>query len=1564
MTVLVCLVLALAAMPASAGTSKLKPSPAQVVYPTATAESPAFRDLPVVTPEECQGEPREVENFFVPKAKAQPYTPGEIHEDTALQSRMGSAPMPSPLISFEGINNIYGVYPPDTEGDIGPDHYVQWVNLGIQGWSINRSAWSATTAFGPVNGNTIWTPLGGPCSTQNDGDPIVLWDRFRQRWVISQFAVDSTPYRVAIAVSKTSDPSGQWWLYCFDYDATNFNDYPKFGVWPDGYYMTVNQFAGGSSWAGAGVCVFEADKMITGDPTARMLKVNLGAVSLNYGGILPAHFEGMNNPPGGSPGYFVEVDDSSWFNPPLANDTISLWKAHVNWTAGTFTVGSGGNPDLQFAVANFTPLPCVGVTRNCIPQPGTTQKLDSLGDRAMYRLQYRNYGSYESMVFNHTVLADVSGDRAGIRWYELRKDSGHPDWYLYQQGTYGPADGIYRWMGSAAQDHVGNLAVGYSLSDGTSTYPSIGYAGRLAGDPLGTLPQSEIILQAGGGYQSGSGARWGDYSSMSVDPVDDCTFWYTQEYIQTSGTTPWRTRIGAFKFASCTVGPTGTLTGTVSALAGGTPIVGATVSAFDGVNTIQTLSGAGGVYTMSLPVNTYSVTASAYGYNPQTVNGVAITNGGTTTQNFSLTSAASHTIYGTVTDAGTGWPLYATITVTGDGGYPGATIYTNPADGYYSITLVDGNTYGFTVTPWVSGYTPGTASVGPLAGDVTQDFALAADMAACTAPGYTQPTPLNESFTATTTPAGWSVVNNGGDCVWRFDNPNSRANNTGGSGNFAIADSDYCGSGSHMDTELRTPVINATGMAVVTLQFKYDYYNLGDTGDVDVSVNGASGPWTHVWHKTASDRGPKTATIDISSIAANQPNVMIRFHYYNAYWAWWWEVDDVKVTAACVAPASGGLIYGNVYDANTLAPLAGATVSNATTGGTAVTAATPDPNVDDAFYCMYGAEGANTMSATKTLYGPDNQSATVPHYGVVQRDFHLATGQLAASPASLSWATVPGGTGGTTLTLSNIGGADVNWTVHELSGHVARPTGNLFTFNLRPHPAKGEMLTRAFLEERAEEAAREERRDSKSEKEAVEAKAGKRIVLSLDKDKDEKAPVKDLPAMPFGLSGRSADRRTSPSPYDAWPPSGPVQLYVDDGIPEDSIGLGSGGQFVWFNRFTPNPADFPFLLDQISVIFNTTVSVGSNMELLVYEDPDGDPNNGATFLYSQNVTVLHNDFSTWNNYTLTTPVLCAGPGDVLVGLVNRDGLADYPAAIDETASQGRSWIGYYGGPAPDPPTFPASSLWGTIDSFGFAGNWTVRASGHPADIPWLDENPKTGTVTAGGSTDVDVTYDATGLAPGIYEATLSFANDTPYGPLNVPVTLTVAEPPVVPVATAVPVNGLAPLTVAFTGTATGGIGTYSYDWNFGDGSPHSSAQNPSHTYNIGGSFTVTLTVTASVMGSGVDNHLVIAVTPPAIPVVNNFTDDAPRNLEQACFNRLTGAYVWTVLSGPHVGTVFTGTAAVYNAGAKFTNKPADPNKFSVVYDPVKHKASGWLISGGVYYPLTDSNTTNNPPGCY
>ncbi len=1601
--VLVCLGAAFMALTALAATPGSTPKKNEVLYPVGTAVTPALRSI---APDTCgmlaPSEHRVIPNRGVTKdMKATPKAGGP--KDALLRQVQPAAPMPNPLINFDGINNIEGVVPPDTEGDIGPNHYVQWINSHIQGWTIDRNAWTATTAFGPVAGNTLWAPLGGPCAADNWGDPIVLWDRFRNRWVISQFDLGPSangPYKVAIAVSQTSDPSGAWWLYCYDYSASVMNDYPKFGIWPDGYYMTCNQFA--PSWDGAGVAVFEADKMINGDPTARMLKLDLSTISLNYGNILPGNFEGMIDPPAGSPDCLVEVDDSSWWSPALPSDMISIWKVAVDWTSGTMTVGSGGDPSLQIPISDFTPL-CIG-TRSCIPQPAGGENLDAIGDRAMYRCAYRNNGDYQSMVFNITV--DAGSGRAGIRWFELRKDSTHADWYLYQEGTYAPSDTINRWMASAAQDHMGNIAVGYSMSD-SSTKPSIGYAGRLAGDPAGTLPQSEVILFNGLGVQNTGYNRWGDYSAMSVDPTDDCTFWYTQEYIAASGGWDWRTRIGAFKFANCSMGPTGTLSGVVTAASGGAPIGGATVSATDGGTTINGQTAPDGTYSLTLPVGTYDVTASAFGYAPATATSLGITDGGTTTQNFSLTSALSHVVSGTVTDASTSWPLYASIHITGDMGYPGTTIYTNPADGTYSITLVDGVTYSFTVTPWVAGYTPGTASVGPLSADTTQDFALSVT-SACVAPGYVITGGMVEHFESWP-PPGWTITSNvGGGLTWNLDSAYGDSNYTGGTGHAATVDSNNVGQTPY-DTELRTPAMDFTTFTGYSLTYlmNFQVYSGDEALDVDISTDGGS-TWTNLRHYT-TDQGTLygtpgvSDTVDLSSYAADT-NVMLRWRYYtsdSSPWDWYAQIDDVSIgTPQCTAPAGGGLIFGNVYDGNTGNAIAGASVANAATSETVNTAATPDPNVDDGFYCMYGVDGTQTLTASKNLYGSNAQSPTVPHYGAVQQDFHLASGHLGATPASLEITLQPDSTGSQTLTLQNVGGAPVNWTVGELLGHVSRPSGNLFARKLStPNLTKTQFMTRAFMEEMSEE--RAERKGEKV-KDRVAEIAEEAQAKSMGRAPKVRPPLTSHTAVkPLG---KLLPAGVTAYGINLYPGNGDLETF-DSSTPGTWTTIGSTGRSLFAGDFLMGDFTKLYCLDYDTNQLVTVDTATSAVTVIGSATPiSGDSwcgmacsNTGVMYASSANSAGTVSTLYTIDPSTGTTTVvgtitnaaliidIAINPAHDLYGLdlVNNTlvkidpatgaGTVIGPTGFTANYAQGMAFEPVsgtlylaafnYGASQGELRTCDTST--GATTLIGaFPGGAEVDclafATFVPSDIPWIDEVPNNGTVPASGNQNVTINYDTTGMASGDYLATLSFSTDTPYGALNVPVTLHVLEP-VAATASADHTSGTAPMAVNFSCTASGGIPPYTFDWDFGDATAHSTAQNPSHTYYMGGNFNVVLTVTDST-GHHASDSMTMNVTAPNVEIMTFFLDDFGSC--QVCLNRLTGHYQWNVLSGPNAGS-YSGTAQVYNNGGIFYSMPGDSNMIYVYYDRVNHKAWGYLYqTGAAYYcQLSDSDTTDDPQVC-
>ena len=528
--------------------------------------------------------------------------------------------------------------------------------------------------------------------------------------MMSQFALPnypSGPFYQCIAVSQTGDPTGAWYRYAFQISATKLNDYPHFGVWPDGYYMSVNQFVG-NTWGGAGVVAFERDKMLQG-LSAQAVYFDLFSVDPNLGGMLPSDLDGPA-PAAGTPNFFMQADDNGFGYP---QDQLELWQFSVNWTtpsASTFTQAA------LLPTAAFDSDMCAG-SRNCIPQSGTTRRLDAIADRLMYRLQYRNFGGYQTMVLNHTVDVN-STDRAGIRWYELRNSGS--GWGIQQQGTFSP-DTTGRWMGSIAMDVNGNIGLGYSASS-SAIFPAIRYTGRLSTDAAGTMTQGEGVLINGTGAQTHSASRWGDYSSLSVDPVDGCTFWYTNEYVQTTGSSPWRTRIGSFALPGCGGGPTtGTLQGTVTDSSTSAAISGATVTIVGGAST--TTNGSGFYQFTNVNPGTYSVTAAKTGYNTGTNTGVVITAGNTTTSNFALTATGptTGTLQGTVTDATTTAALSgATVTIVG-----GASTTTDAA-GFYQFTNVTAGTYS--VTAAKSGYNTGTNTgvVVSAGGTTTSNFALTA----------------------------------------------------------------------------------------------------------------------------------------------------------------------------------------------------------------------------------------------------------------------------------------------------------------------------------------------------------------------------------------------------------------------------------------------------------------------------------------------------------------------------------------------------------------------------------------------------------------------------------------------------------------------------------------------------------------------------------------------------------------------------------------------------------------------------------------------------------------------
>ncbi len=463
-------------------------------------------------------------------------------KDPVLQNwfKLAAVAMPAPSLNFEGNTNRGGFTPPDMNGDVGPNHYVQTVNVDLAVWDK-----AGTLLYGPVPVNTLWYGFGGTCEFTNDGNPITVYDPIADRWVISQFGrpADVRGYHECIAVSTSPDPIGSYNRYDFFLSPTLFHDYPQLGVWPDAYYASFNVYNPDSTFNSGAWVAFDRAQMVAGQP-AGFQEFN----SPDDAGMMPSDLDGTDLPPPGAPNTFVEPWDPA--------GELRLWNFYVDWNNPANSHLSG---PVSVAVAPW--IPYCPESSACIPQPGTGQLLDPMSDgRIMRRLAYRNFGGeYGSWVANFTVnggppAANGFDGAAAPRWFELRSSSEFTP-TLAQEGTYAP-DLTNRWMASIAQDSDGNLAMGYSVSSST-VFPGIRYTGRLAGDTPGTLPQGEATLVAGGGSQTNSN-RWGDYSNIAVDPVDDCTFWYTNEYYPISSPNLWHTRIGTFKFPTCGSGGTPT----------------------------------------------------------------------------------------------------------------------------------------------------------------------------------------------------------------------------------------------------------------------------------------------------------------------------------------------------------------------------------------------------------------------------------------------------------------------------------------------------------------------------------------------------------------------------------------------------------------------------------------------------------------------------------------------------------------------------------------------------------------------------------------------------------------------------------------------------------------------------------------------------------------------------------------------------------------------------------------------------------------------------------------------
>jgi hypothetical protein len=1267
-------------------------------------------------------------------------------QDRTVQQRLASPNMPSPILNFDGIP-FPGVNcncaPPDTNGEVGLSQYVQIVNTGFQVFNKNTGA----SVFGPVAITSLWQGFGGVCETSGFGDPVVLFDQLSNRWVVTQFAGSGVPTDECVAVSQGSDAAGSYFRYAFHL-GSDFFDYPKLGVWPDGYYMSMNVFnSSGTAFLGPQAFALDRTQMLAGNP-ATFIATPLGSPSDD--GFMPGDLDGSNPPPAGAPNPFLSVGLAA---------TWPLHRFHVDFANpgnSTFTLGGTLTPAAFTALCPFT--------RSCVPQLGTADMLDAIADRGMFRSAYRRFADgHEALVGNMTVSA---GGVAGIRWFEVNNvTSGSPS--FVQESTYQP-DSTWRWMGSAAMDGNGNMALGFSASDATIN-PQIRYAGRLASDPANTLAQGETHLFDGTGSQTDTVSRWGDYSDMTIDPVDDCTFWYTQEYYQTTSSFNWRTRIGNFKFPSCTSAPSGTLQGTVTDSSTNAPIEGAQINV-DPIGA-STTTDASGHYSLTLPVGDYDVTASHFGYTSQTQS-ATITDGGTTTLDFALVAAPSGSLSGTVSDDSGNPVENATVTINSTPIPPATT----DAAGHYSFASVPNGTYSVTATAGKC-TTPDTETV-TISGATTQDFTLPTRHDSF---GYfcrVEPssyeegdTPLalsgDDSFTSVSLPFSFSlygqtyssanVCTNGyitfltGNCI--FGNSSIPSTFTPNGAIYPYWDDMFIDGSSSMWTK----TLSSPNRFVI--EWRNARYFDDTTKRVDFEVvlyeNGQILTQYRNIDANAREQGG-SATLGIENAAGTDA---FQYSFNEA------AIGSPTFAIRYLLPPSG-FVQGHVTDANDHAAIGGASVK-ALQGGNVVRETSTDGS---GFYRMQLPVGDYTIEASKTNYETGSADVTIAEDATVTQDFSLRTPRGEVSPTSLEIIAPVNSTRTRTLTLRNTGSLLMTWDVKESGGG---PAG----------PSRAELQKNAGYDPNA--------RTTRGEF------AGKAPVAP-----NPGAPGDVLRQWPTNLAlgwgvGYTGHVWLSDVDGGFCGPSCQNHEFLVDGTP-------TGAAFA-----TPWAGAWPADMALAGANEMCQLDVGGDNGIHCWDTNTGATTRSITGGFpwtaiSQRGLAYRPDDDSfyvggWNEGILyhVAGFSHATPGQVLNQCnapdFNISGLAWNPAVgqVWEATNSPTDTIIRV-----DPVTCAAvSSIAHPRPGFNGAGLemnedgnlWMIAQdagpntaylvdSGVPAfsDVPWLSESPTSGTVAPGASQNVTVTVDTHGMTPGVYQATLTFRTNSGRQPnISVPVRLIV-----------------------------------------------------------------------------------------------------------------------------------------------------------------------------------------------
>jgi len=1373
-----------------------------VGYSYRNDRSPALRKMhatPVKPGAKHVAKP-ETERLFKPHANAR---------DTVVQSTKGPANMPSPILNFDGIpypGVVCFCAPPDTNGEVGLTQYVQIVNEGFQVFNKNTGA----SVFGPVAIASLWQGFGGLCEFNGFGDPVVVYDQLAQRWVITQFAGNypSTPITdQCIAVSTSSDAAGSYNRYAF-HMTDDFYDYPKFGVWPDAYYASANIFnASGTAFLGPQAFAFDRAAMLAGTP-ATFIAAPRGASTDDA--FMPADLDGLTPPPAGAPNPYLSVG---------TNSTWPMRRFHVDFS----------NPDNSTwtLVGTLTPAP-FSVLFAGVPQLGTGDVLDSLADRGMFRNAYRNFGDHEALVGNMTVS---SGGVAGVRWFEVNNaTSGSPG--FVQQSTYQP-DSTWRWMGSAAMDNDGNLALGFSASDST-IHPQIRYAGRLATDPPDTLAQGEEHLFNGDGSQTDTVSRWGDYSDMTVDPVDDCTFWYTQEYYQTTSSFNWRTRIGNFRFPQCTAQPSGTLQGTVTDAGTSNPISGAHVSVAPlGASTV---TDANGNYSLILPAGTYDVTASAFGYQSQTANGVVITDGGTTTQDFALQQAPSHSLSGTVSDDSNNPVPGATVTILGTPIPP----ETTDANGHYSFASVPDGEYDVRAQGGRCNNAQTQHVV--ISSDTTLDFTLTLRhdnfgyFCRVVTPDYIEgDTALSlsgdDNSVQVNLPFAFTFYGQSYSTTYVCTNGHLTFNATVGFCPFSNSSIPSAGTPNAAiypywdDMFVDPPGAMFTSTLSNPNRFVIEWRNVRYFGDttrrVDFEVVLYENGRILTQYRNIADDGRErgnSATLGIENAAGNDA---LQYSFNEA------TIGTPDFAVLYRLPPNG-FVEGHVTDANDNLALGGATVK-AMQGGNVIRQTTTDAH---GFYRMQLFVGDYTIEASKTNYGTESANVTIGEDQTITQDFSLDTARGEVSPTSLEFIVPVDQTRTKTLRLSNTGSLPMTWDVQESGGGAALPS----------RAGQGSKLMKIELSK--DELADPGWMGNHTQGHAPRVDAGPPLAPTWSTIANFPVPIMDNSAafidgkeysvggFNFALGVTNTGHVYDPG-SDTWSPIADMprarekpgvaavngMLYVTggwdvNGNPIAQTDVYDPSSNSW-STVAPNPS--PSAAPGVAVANGNIYFVGGCADSFctpsattVRYDPSSD---------SWDTVAPYPTTDSWEACGgISGKVYCSG--GVSGGTTFRSGnaydpgsdswspIADMPIDLWGSVSGGANGLlvvssgvtngfntvtnqGFTYDPSADSWTALPNAQFPRYRAGGSCGFYKIGGSsagftptpdseklseldecGEFTDVPWLSEVPDNGTINPGDHTDVQVTVDTHGLSPGVYAARLTFRTNSGRKPnLAVPVRL-------------------------------------------------------------------------------------------------------------------------------------------------------------------------------------------------